>query len=165
MLCSERPAVGPALAGTPGTSDGIAAIEREAKYMPTIESLERFVARVEENAHAEACEEFYTVDATMQENQATPRVGREAHVANERKVLARAKSVSSRCVRPVFVSGDKVVIRWIFRFEWLDGTCTQMEELAYQRWEGERIAEETFFYDPAQRVPTSPQIQSSSNGA
>jgi hypothetical protein len=30
---------------------------------------------------------------------------------------------------------------------------THMEELAYQRWEGERIAEETFFYDPAQRVP------------
>jgi hypothetical protein len=28
-----------------------------------------------------------------------------------------------------------------------------MEELAYQRWEGERIAEETFFYDPAQLVP------------
>ena len=29
----------------------------------------------------------------------------------------------------------------------------EMEELAYQRWEGECIAEETFFYDPAQRVP------------
>jgi hypothetical protein len=28
-----------------------------------------------------------------------------------------------------------------------------MDELAYQRWEGERIAEETFFYDPAQLVP------------
>ena len=27
-----------------------------------------------------------------------------------------------------------------------------MEELAYQRWEGERIAEETFFYDPAQLI-------------
>ena len=27
-----------------------------------------------------------------------------------------------------------------------------MEELAYQRWEGERIAEETFFYDPAPLV-------------
>jgi hypothetical protein len=26
--------------------------------------------------------------------------------------------------------------------------------LTYQRWEGERIAEETFFFDPAQRVPT-----------
>ena len=28
-----------------------------------------------------------------------------------------------------------------------------MEALAWQRWEGGRIAQETFFYDPAQRVP------------
>jgi hypothetical protein len=124
--------------------------------MPTAETLERFIARVEQNAHAEAIEEFYTADASMQENQSAPRIGREAHVANERKVLARAKSVTSQCVRPIFVNGDKVVVRWIFRFEWLDGSVTRMEELACQRWEGERIAEETFFYDPAQRVPKPP---------
>jgi len=121
--------------------------------MPTVETLERFIARVEQNAHAEACEEFYTPGATMQENQSPPRVGRDAHVANERQVMARVRSLVSRCVRPVFVSGDRVVIRWYFRFEWLDGTVTEMDELAYQRWEGEQIAEETFFYDPAQRVP------------
>ena len=121
--------------------------------MPTTDTLERFIARVERNAHAEAVEEFYTANASMQENQSPPRVGRDAHVANERKVLARARSVQSQCVRPVFVNGDRVVVRWIFHFEWLDGTVTHMEELAYQRWEGERIAEETFFYDPAQRVP------------
>ena len=121
--------------------------------MPTAETLERFIARVEQNAHAEALEEFYTADASMQENQSTPRVGRDAHVANERRVLSRAKTVSSQCVRPVFVSGDRVVLRWIFRFEWLDGTLTRMEELAYQRWDGERVAEETFFYDPAQLEP------------
>jgi hypothetical protein len=46
-----------------------------------------------------------------------------------------------------------VVVRWRFRFQWLDGTVTEIEELAYQRWQGERIAEETFFYDPAQREP------------
>ena len=124
--------------------------------MPSAQTLERFIARVEQNAHAEAVEEFYTADASMQENQAQPRVGRDAHVANERKVMARAKGVTSQCVRPVFVDGDKVVIRWIFRFEWLDGTVTRMEELACQRWQGERIAEETFFYDPAQRVPRMP---------
>jgi ketosteroid isomerase-like protein len=124
--------------------------------MPTAETLERFIRRVEEGAHAEACEEFYTESSSMQENQAPPRVGRAAHVANERKVLARAKSVESRCVRPVFVNGDRVVIRWVFRFVWLDGTVTHMEELAYQRWEGERIAQETFFYDPAQRAPGKP---------
>lgn len=124
--------------------------------MPTTHTLERFIARVEANAHAQACEEFYAENSSMQENQAPPRIGRDAHVASERKVLARAKSVRSECVRPVFVNGDRVVIRWIFDFEWLDGTVTHMEELAYQRWEGERIAEETFFYDPAQRVPRKP---------
>ena len=121
--------------------------------MPSTETLERFIARVEEHAHAEALEEFYTETSSMQENNAEPRVGRDLHVANERKVLARAKSLRSQCVRPVFVNGDHVVIRWIFEFEWLDGTFTRMEELAYQRWEGERVAQEQFFYDPAQRAP------------
>jgi hypothetical protein len=125
--------------------------------VPSTETLERFVARVEQNAHAEAIEEFYTADASMQENQAAPRIGRDTHIANERKVLSRTKTLTSKCVRPVFVNGDKVVIRWIFEFEWLDGTLTRMEELAYQRWEGERIAEETFFYDPAQRAPRTMQ--------
>ena len=124
--------------------------------MPKPETLEKFIARVEQNAHVEAVAEFYTENATMQENQSSPRVGRDAHMANERRVLARAKALTSTCVRPVFVNGDRVVVRWIFRFVWLDGTVTRMEELAYQRWEGERIVEETFFYDPAQRVPRQP---------
>jgi hypothetical protein len=121
--------------------------------MPSAETLERFIARVEENAHVEAIEEFYTADASMQENQAPPRLGRDVLVANERKVLAKAQSLTSKCVRPVFVNGNRVVIRWMFGFEWLDGSHTQMEELAYQRWDGERIAEEIFFYDPAQLLP------------
>lgn len=125
--------------------------------MPTTETLARFVARVEQNAHAEAIEEFYTADASMQENQSALRVGRDALAAGERKVLARTKSLESRHVGPIFVDGDRVVIRWIFRFEWQDGTTTEIEELAYQRWEGERIAEEAFFYDPAQRMPRKPQ--------
>jgi len=126
--------------------------------MPSSETLERFIARVEQNAHAEAIQEFYTADASMRENQGVPRVGRDAHVANEHRLFAMAKTVTSKCVRPAFVSGDHVVIRWIFHFEWLDGTVTDMEELACQRWEGEHIAEETFFYDPAQRVPKRPDV-------
>ncbi len=121
--------------------------------MPTPETLERFIALVESNAHDVACEQFYTEDSSMRENQGEPRVGRAAHVDNERRVLARAESLTSTCVRPVVVNGDHVAIRWIFHFEWRDGTVTHMEEVAWQRWDGERIAEETFFYDPAQRVP------------
>ena len=125
--------------------------------MRSPETLERFIARVESNAHAEAIEEFYTADSSMQENQGEPRVGRANLARGERQVLAKARSVHSRCVRPVLVNGSTVVVRWVFRFEWLDGSTTQMEELAWQRWDGERIAQEQFFYDPAQlaRGPTT----------
>ena len=122
--------------------------------MPSAEVLERFIAKVESNAHDEAIEEYYTADASMQENEQPARRGRDELVARERKVLARAKSVRSKCVRPLFMSGDNVVIRWVFEFEGHDGTRTRMDELAYQRWEGDRVAEEKFFYDPRQLVPT-----------
>ena len=121
--------------------------------MPTPDTLERFIARVEANAHVEAIHEYYTEGASMRENMKEPRAGRATLMERERKTMDKAKSVRSQCVRPVFVSGERVVIRWIFDFEWPDGTATRLEELAYQRWEGERIAEETFFYDPAQRTP------------
>jgi SnoaL-like domain len=124
--------------------------------MPSSDTLERFIARVEQNAHVEAIEEFYTENASMQENQAAPRVGRDTLVANERKALERARSVRSTCVRPAFVDGDRVVIRWIFEFIWKDGSASRIEELAWQRWEGERIAQEQFFYDPRQFTPTPP---------
>lgn len=124
--------------------------------MPDPATLERFIARVESNAHVEAIEEFYAEDASMRENMKEPRVGRATLMEREGKTMAQAKSVSSQCVRPVFVNGDRVVIRWIFDFEWPDGTRTHMEELAYQRWEGDKIAEEQFFYDPAQLSRTRP---------
>ncbi len=123
--------------------------------MPTPQTLQQFITHVESGAHDVAIEEFYASSATMQENQSAPRVGRGVLVANERRVLARAKSVTSICVHPILVNGDFVVIRWIFDFVWQDGSTTHMEELAYQRWEGERIVEETFFYDPAQLTPKS----------
>src|SRR5262245_19151226 len=132
--------------------------------MPTTETLERFIARVESNAHADTIAEFYTADSSMRENQSPPRVGRDSNVARERAVLARAKSVYSKCVRPVFVNGDYVVVRWIFRFEWHDGSTTELEELAYQRWDGDRIAEEQFFYDPAQ-VARRRATETGPNGA
>jgi ketosteroid isomerase-like protein len=124
--------------------------------MPTSATLERFIARVEENAHVEAIREFYTEDASMQENMALPRKGRDALVAHEAATLARVSSVRSTCVRPAFLNGDHAVIRWIFEFTWKDGSTGRIEELAYQRWEGERIAQEQFFYDPKQFAPSKP---------
>jgi hypothetical protein len=121
--------------------------------MPSPEVLQRLIARVEANVHVEAIEEFYAPHASMQENEQSPRTGRDTLVANEKKVLSRARSVTSKCLRPVFVNGDHVVIRWVFQFEFHDGATTRLDELAYQRWDGDRIVEEKFFYDPHQLQP------------
>ena len=118
--------------------------------MPSAERLEAFIAAVESGDHVKAIEDFYTENASMRENQAEPRRGRPVLVANERAALARTASVISTCVRPVLVNGDHVVVRWIFDFTGKDGHRMHIEELAWQRWEGDRIAEEEFFYDPAQ---------------
>jgi hypothetical protein len=127
--------------------------------MPTAQTLERFIALGEGNAHVEAVEGFYTADASMQENQSAPRVGRDAHVANERRVLAKTKTLTSKCVRPVFVSGDNVVIRAAYSDS--SGSTERLparRSLAYQRW-AERIAEETFFfYDPHRRTEKAARL-------
>ncbi|WP_409416376.1 nuclear transport factor 2 family protein [Flavobacterium sp. PS2] len=121
--------------------------------MPKLETVEQFISMVEANEHDKAIERFYTEDASMQENQAEPRVGRDFLVANEKNVLLRVKSLVSKCIRPVFINGDFVVIQWYFKFEWKDGTSTEIEEMTLQNWEGELIKKEQFFYDPKQFIP------------
>jgi hypothetical protein len=93
---------------------------------------------VEANAHVEAVEEFYAENSSMRENQGEPRIGRDLHIANEHRFLSRLKSLTSKCVRPIFVKDDFVVIRWNFTFELHDGMFVTMDELTYQRWEGYR---------------------------
>ncbi len=124
--------------------------------MPSAEALNQFVAQVESNAHVEAIAAFYAPHATMRENNGPPRVGRDTLMEQEAATLARVRSMHSACVHPVFVNGDYVVIRWIFQFEYLDDTRARIEELAYQRWDGDQIVEEQFFYDPRQMKPTMP---------
>ena len=120
--------------------------------MPSQQALDAFVAMVLSNKHDEAIATFYTPDSTMQENLDPPRKGRDGNVAREKAVMARATKIHSALEGPIFVSGDRVVIRWIFRFDFADGTSIIMDEIAYQRWEGDLIAEERFYYDPAQRA-------------
>jgi len=118
--------------------------------VPSEAALESFIALVESNAHDTAIELFYAEDASMQENLDAPRKGRDVLIAGERAFLTRWAKVESRCMRPAFRSGDQVVIRWIFEFTAPDGTRRKMDELAHQRWQGDRIVEERFYYDPRQ---------------
>ena len=121
--------------------------------MPTVETIEKFINSVEQEPHDTVIAQFYTDNASIQENQNEPRIGKEALIKNEQGMLSKALSVHSECIRPFFQIGEKIVIKWKFRFEWKDHTITEIEELTYQEWEGDKIKREQFFYDPAQFIP------------
>lgn len=122
--------------------------------MPKLETIEEFIAMVEANEHDKAIEKFYTADASMQENQSEPRVGRDLLVSNEKNTLLKVKSLVSKCIRPYFINDDEVVIQWYFRFEWKNGSVSEIEEITRQNWQGELIRSEQFFYDPKQFTNT-----------
>jgi ketosteroid isomerase-like protein len=120
--------------------------------MPSRQTVDAFVAQVVSGDHVGAIRDWYHDDAWMQENQAPPREGgREALMAQEAAVLARAESVETELVSGPLIDGDIVTIRWRFSFVFKDGGKMRMEEIAWQTWRGDKIAEETFFYDPGQR--------------
>jgi hypothetical protein len=68
--------------------------------MPSTATLERFILRVEQNDHAGAVEEFYMPNASLQENQSAPRIGRDTQIKRERDLLTKVRTITSHCVRP-----------------------------------------------------------------
>lgn len=115
--------------------------------MPTRARLDEFIAVVVSGDHAGAIERYYTEDASMQENAAPPRVGRDGLVAHERAVLERMAKVVSVCMSST-VEGDRAAIHWNFEMTDKAGKVRRFDEVALQEWRGDRIFRERFFYDP-----------------
>lgn len=124
--------------------------------MPSPERVKALIERVEQGRYVEALEEFYADDATMQENGQPPRIGLKALIAHERGVMAAFREIRTLPVDTWFVDGDNVVIRWVFEFTRPDGSRFRMDEVALQRWRGDRVAQERFYYDPAQLAAGKP---------
>jgi SnoaL-like domain len=121
--------------------------------MPSRDVVEQFIARVKIGDHADAVASWYTEDAWMRENTGARRVGRDVLVAHEAAALARVERVETELVEPPFIEGDRVAIRWRFTLvpkAGSDQPSRTMEEVAWQTWRGDKIASETFFYDPKQ---------------
>jgi ketosteroid isomerase-like protein len=119
--------------------------------MPTRERVQAFVAMVEAGDYVEAIRQFYTEDATMQENLGEVRAGRDALAAFEEAVLERVRSITTRPGSTFAIDGDRVIVHWVFDIVETDGRRYSLDELAYQTWRGDLIASERFYYDPAQR--------------
>ena len=118
--------------------------------MPARESVDAFVAQVLSGDHVGAIRDWYADDASMQENQDAPRVGRELLMAGEAQMLARQAEVKTELLAPPLIDGDRVAIHWRFTFTSKKGHVNSFEEVAWQTWRGDKVLEERFFYDPAQ---------------
>jgi ketosteroid isomerase-like protein len=117
--------------------------------MPSRERVLVFIERVVSGDHVGAIEDFYTEDASMQENGNPPRVGRSALVEHETKALACVAEMRTLPVDHFAIYGDTVFIHWIFDMVAKDGTIRRLDEIAVQQWRGDRIFRERFYYDPA----------------
>jgi ketosteroid isomerase-like protein len=118
--------------------------------MPTFNQLNAFVATVVAGEYVQAIENFYAPDASMQENQAPPRVGRNALAVHERAALTRVQSIRTTLAEVLANEGDRVVIHWVFEITDGAGKVRILDELAVQEWRDEKIFREQFYYDPAQ---------------
>jgi hypothetical protein len=116
--------------------------------MPDRERVEAFIAAVVGGDHVRAIADYYHEDASMQENLLPPRQGRPLLMTHEAKVLERTK-MYTHPNPPCLVDGNNVAINWTFDATGKDGVTRRLNELALQRWEGNRIALERFFYDTA----------------
>ena len=117
--------------------------------MPTPARVAAFIAMVEAGDYVEAIETFYAEDATAQENVGRILRGRTALVENERAALTR-NIIVARKGSIALIDGEQVAIRWVFEMTDGAGTTRVLDEIAWQRWDGDRIVEERFYYDPAQ---------------
>lgn len=119
--------------------------------MPSRETVAAFVADVMSEDHVGAIARWYAEDASMQENQGEPRVGKDVLMAREQQMMDRLESVTTEIIGQPLVEGDEVAIRWRFEFAFKDGSSMTIEEVAWQIWRGDKVWRETFFYDPKQR--------------
>ena len=66
------------------------------------------------------------------------------------RVMARFPTVRVERAGPLWIQGEQVVINWIFEMTDAAGRTSRLDELTRQRWRGDKIVEERFYYDPGQ---------------
>ena len=97
----------------------------------------------------EAMEEFYAADVVMAENDTEPTVGLADNLEREQAFVNNTQWHGLE-LKDVVVDGNTSMVRW-----WMDFTNSEygqrlaFTQVAYQRWEDGKIAEERFYYTPA----------------
>lgn len=110
-----------------------------------VDSLNRMIT---EGKIMEAMREFYTDDVVMAENDNPPTVGLPANLEREEDFVANTTWYGLE-QKGVAIGDDISMVQW-----WMDfhnkhyGNRLAFTQVAVQRWRGDKIYDERFYYSP-----------------
>jgi hypothetical protein len=117
---------------------------------PLQDQVEKLNAMIINGNHAEAIAVFYAEDTQMQENEDEPRRGRDFCVENEKKMLAKVKSVTSHLLNQAIDNQKDIVFsEWQFEFTYPNEQVFRLTEVSVQHWINGLVQKEKFYYKEA----------------
>lgn len=100
-----------------------------------------------------AIETFYSNDIEMQENEDTPRKGKNVCIDTELENLQKVKSFESNLLSQAIDEEQNIVFsEWNFLVTYKDNSRFMLAEVSVQHWLDGQIAKEKFYYKSLYRV-------------
>ena len=99
----------------------------------------------------EAHDKHYADDVIQQENEMAPTVGKAANRKREEQFLADVTEFRGADVKAVAVDpkNDTTIVEWFFDYDHREWGTRRYHQTAVQRWRGEQIVHERFYYGNA----------------
>jgi len=100
-----------------------------------------------------AMENFYSDDIEMQENEETPRKGKNVCIDTERDNLQKVKNVEGNLLTQVIDDEKNIVFsEWVLAITYKDGSKFILTEVSVQHWLNGQVAKEKFYYKSFRKV-------------
>ncbi len=97
----------------------------------------------------DAMREFYADDVSMQDNSNPPTLGLTSNLEREQAFVESVAEIHENRAAEMVIDGDHAVIHWLLEFTNIQGQRLRLDQLALQKWKGDKIVSERFVYDSA----------------
>jgi ketosteroid isomerase-like protein len=136
------------------------------KAMNHLEDAKRIYDMIARGELIDAFEKYYHDDVVMVEATGEERKGKEANRKFQKEFLGMIKEVHGTGVNTVAVNdkGDKTIVESWMDVTMNDGHRSKMEEVAVQKWQGDKIIHERFYYNMPQQAQQDELVSQSDSG-
>lgn len=116
------------------------------------ERVNSFAKMIGEGKLLEAFDTYYGEDISMQENEATPRAGKDANRRAEEIFVRGLTKINSIVMLGVAIGENYSVLEYHFDVEHKDYGRINKNQVAVQHWKDNKIISEKFYYDTAAKL-------------